>query len=90
MSVQSTTASCLILLFFFLFFFLNTCSGVWFSHSVVSDFCDPVDFSLPGYSVHGILQARTLEWVAISFSRESSPPRNGTCVSCIGKQILYD
>ena len=30
--------------------------------------CDPVDCSLPGFSVHGILQARTLEWVAISFS----------------------
>ena len=34
--------------------------------------CDPVDCSLPGSSVHGILQARTLEWVAISFSRGSS------------------
>ena len=34
--------------------------------------CDPVDCSLPGYSVHGILQARILEWVAISFSRGSS------------------
>ena len=33
--------------------------------------CDPVDFSPLGSSVHGILQARTLEWVAISFSRES-------------------
>ena len=30
--------------------------------------CDPTDCSLPGFSVHGILQARTLEWVAISFS----------------------
>ena len=29
--------------------------------------CDPMDYSLPGFSVHGILQARTLEWVAISF-----------------------
>ena len=34
--------------------------------------CDPVDCNLPGSSVHGILQARTLEWVAISFSRGSS------------------
>ena len=32
--------------------------------------CDPMDCSLPGFSVHGILQARTLEWVAISFSRK--------------------
>ena len=37
--------------------------------------CDPVDCSLPGSSVHGILQARILEWVAISFSRGSSQPR---------------
>ena len=33
--------------------------------------CDPMDCSLPGFSVHGILQARTLEWVAISFSKET-------------------
>jgi len=38
--------------------------------------CDPMDYSLPGSSVHGILQARILEWVAISFSRGSSQPRN--------------
>ena len=34
--------------------------------------CDPMDCSLPGFSVRGILQARILEWVTISFSRESS------------------
>ena len=34
----------------------------------MSDSCDPMDCSLPGSSVHGILQARILEWVAISFS----------------------
>ena len=34
--------------------------------------CDPVDCSLPGFSVHGILQTRIVEWVTISFSRESS------------------
>ena len=39
---------------------------------VVSDSCDPVDYSPPGSAVHGILQARTLEWVAISISRGSS------------------
>ena len=38
--------------------------------------CDLMDCSLPGSSVHGILQARILEWVAISFSRGSSRPRN--------------
>ena len=54
--------------------------------------CDPMDCSLPGSSVHGIFQARILEWVAISHSRGSSPTRDQTCiscVSCIGKQILY-
>ena len=39
--------------------------------------CDPMDCRPPGSSVHGILQARILEWVAIPFSRGSSPPRNG-------------
>ena len=46
--------------------------------------CDPMDCSLPGFSVHGILQARILEWVTISFSRGSSWPRDRTRVSCIG------
>ena len=49
-----------------------------------------MDCSLPGFSVHGISQARILEWVAISFSRGSSRPRGQTCVSgisCTG--ILY-
>ena len=45
--------------------------------------CDPVDCSPPGSSVQGILQERILEWVAISFSRGSSQPRDRTRVSCI-------
>ena len=45
--------------------------------------CDPVDCSPPGSSIHGILQARILEWVAISFSRGSSWPRDQTQVSRI-------
>ena len=49
-----------------------------------STLCNPVDYSLPGSSVHEILQARILEWVAISFSRGSSQPRDWTQVSCIG------
>ena len=43
--------------------------------------CDPRDCSLPGSSAHGIFQARILEWVAISFSRGSSLPRDRTWVS---------
>ena len=54
--------------------------------------CDPLDCSPPGSSVHGILQARILEWVATSSSRGSSQPRDQThvsCVACIGRWILY-
>ena len=45
--------------------------------------CDPIDSSLPGSPVLGILQARTLEGVAISFSKGSSQPRDWTWVSCL-------
>ena len=45
--------------------------------------CDPMDRSLPGSSVHGIFQAVVLEWMAISFSRGSSQPRDRTRVSRI-------
>ena len=59
-------------------------SGIWSKNKVkwVSEvsqscptLCDPMDCSLPGSSLHGILQARVLEWVAIAFSRGSSRPR---------------
>ena len=46
-------------------------------------FCDPMNCSPPGSSVHRIFQARTLEWVAISSSRGSSWPRDPTCISFI-------
>ena len=45
--------------------------------------CDPMDYSLLGFSVHGILQARILDWIAIPFSRGTSQPRDRTLVSCI-------
>ena len=45
--------------------------------------CDPMDCSLPGFSVHGVFQARVLLWGAIAFSRGSSWPRDRTQVSCI-------
>ena len=48
----------------------------------------PMDYSPPGSSVHGISQARILEWVAISFSRRSSQPRDRTRIFFIGRQIL--
>ena len=59
---------------------------VW---SLSPTLCDPMDCSLPGSSVHGILQARILEWVAISFSRGFSWSNVWTCISCIGRRILY-
>ena len=49
---------------------------------------DPMDYSPAGSSVHGILQARILGWVAISSSRGSSPPRNQIHISCIGRWTL--
>ena len=53
------------------------------SHSVMSDFCDTMDCSLPGSFVHGVSQPRILEWGAISFSRASSWPRDQTHISCM-------
>ena len=54
--------------------------------------CDPMNCSPPGFSVHGIFQAITLEQFAISFSRGSSWPQDLTpfsCTTCIGRKILY-
>ena len=50
--------------------------------------CDPMACNLPGSSVSGILQARILEWVAICFSRGSSPPRDRTQVSCVAGRLF--
>jgi len=50
--------------------------------------CDSMDCSPPGSSVHDIIQARTLEWVAIPFSRGSSQPRDRTQVSCIAGRFF--
>ena len=61
---------------------LQSCLTLWY----------PMDCSLPGSSVHGILQARILEWDAMPASRGSSRPRDQTyssCIFCTGRQILY-
>ena len=50
--------------------------------------CNAMDHSLLGSSVHGILQARILEWVAISFSRGSSWPRDGTLIFLFGSRFF--
>ena len=60
--------------------------------SLISNSLWPHGSSLPGFSVHGILQARILEWVAISYSKGSSQPRDQTyvcCISCTGRWVLY-
>ena len=61
------------------------------SNSVQScpTFCNPMDCSLPGSSVHGIFQARILEWAASPFSRGSSQPRDQTQVFCIVGRRFY-
>ena len=54
--------------------------------------CNPMDYSTLGSSVHRIVQARILQWVAIPFPRGSSWPRDQAqvyCISCIGRRILY-
>ena len=57
-------------------------SVLCFSHYVVADSCNSMDYSRPGSSVHVIFLARMLEWAAISFSRGSSWARDRTCISC--------
>ena len=64
--------------------------SLWGVHGCVPScltLCDPMDCNPPGSSVHGILQARILEWVAMASSRGSSWPRDQTHVSCVGRWI---
>ena len=66
--------------------FISTMREDGYKSEVVQSYvtlCDPMDCSLPGSSIHGIFQTRVLEWVAISFSRGSSRPRDQTQVSLI-------
>ena len=70
---------------------INTCM---LSHFICVWLCDPVTLQTlqTGSSVHGILQARILKWVAMPSSRRSSLPRDQThisYVSCIGREVLY-
>ena len=62
------------------------------SESEVTQSCptlsNPMDCSLPSSSIHGIFQARVLEWVANSFSRRSSQPKGQTWVSCVAGRFF--
>ena len=82
------------------FIYLLPCSFIWkilqcdFNEwkkvkDAQSCLCDPMDYSLPDFSVPGISQVRILEWVAISFSKGSSWPRDPTWVSCIIGRLFY-
>ena len=64
------------------------CGGGWVAKSCLT-LCDPMDCNAPGASVHGIFQARILEWVAIPSSRGRSWSRNQICVSCIEGGLLH-
>ena len=73
-----------------------SCTTNWISYAWVHakllqsclTLCDPMDCSPPGFSVHGIMQARILEWVAMPSSRGSSQPRDWTWVFCIAGEFL--
>ena len=80
MTVQNSMKSILLL---YLKFYVCVCVCV--SRSVMSD---PMDCSPPVSSGHGILQARILKCFAVSFSRESSRPRDGIWVSCIADRFF--
>ena len=69
--------------------FYTFCESEWvkFDQSCLT-VCDPMDHSLPGSFVHGILKARILEWVAIPFSSGTSQPRDQTPVSCIAGRFF--
>ena len=58
-------------------------------HAQLCDSWDPMDCRPPGSSVHGILQARILEWVAISFSRGPSQSKRSNPCLLLDRQILY-
>ena len=68
--------------------FISARNWKWNRCQLYLTLCDPMDCSLPG-SIHGIFQARVLDWVAIFFSRGSSQPGDGTQVSfIIGRKLL--
>ena len=64
-------------------FLTISCSTLCWCAQPWPPLCNPMDCSPPGSSIHGIFQARILEWGAISFSRGSSWPRDWTWVSCV-------
>ena len=73
-------------IYIYIYTYIYSCCLV--TESCPTLFVIPMDYALPGSFVHGISQARILELVVISFSRESSQPRDQTYASYTGRQIL--
>jgi len=89
-SVACSSPSFVLLMVLFIFLdILNDSSKVLVAQSCPT-LCDPMHCSPPGSSVHGFSQARILEWVAISFSRGSSWPRDQTWVPCTTGRFFTD
>ena len=84
---ETTHRFCYPFFFFILFFHKHVCVHAQSLQSYLT-LCNHMNYSPPGYSVNGILQARILEWVAMASSRGSSRPRDWTCVSCIASGFL--
>ena len=76
-------------LYIYIYTHIYVCICCCLAPKLCSTVCDPMDCSPSSSSVHGISQARILEWVAISFSEVFSGPRDQTHASCNGRQILY-
>ena len=73
-------------------FLIYTCVCVCMCAQSCPTFCDSIVWELSGSFLHGIFQARIVEWFAISYSRGSSRPRDGTnasCISCVGNHVLH-
>ena len=85
--IERERESCNIYIYIYIYIVLTytVCESV--IYSVMSD-CDPMNCSTPGSSVHGIFQARILQWVAIPFSKGSFPIRDRTWVSCISSRFF--
>jgi len=85
---ESSSSLCFLKIYFLKYFMITPYHCCLFAQLYLT-LWPPWTVGPPGSSVHGILQASILEWVAISFSRRSSQPRDQTHFSCIGKWVLY-
>ena len=77
----------ILILFLWYIYTMEDCAVLFFQSCLT--LCDPIDCSPPGSSVHGILQARILEWVAMPCSRGSSWPSNRTCISYFSCIVFF-